>query len=138
MRKAFIRKALALAILMATILVLFLVAGCAGQAGNAPGAPAQQATAQESPKAMAYKTLAMAGKTYNATMKSLGDLYRQKLIDDQVKARAIEYGTAFQHAYNQALDAAEKDDFSSVSGVSVALADLLDFVQPYLVKGGAK
>jgi hypothetical protein len=138
MRQAFVRKALALAILMAIILVLSLVAGCAGQAGNATGAPSQQATAQESPKAMAYKTLATAGKTYNATMKSLGDLYRQKLIDDQVKAKAIEYGTAFQRAYNKALEAAENDDFSSVSGVSMALADLLDFVQPYLIKGGAK
>jgi hypothetical protein len=136
MRKALLKKACALAILVATI--LFLLAGCAGQAGNAPGTPAQQATAQESPKAVAYKTLATAGKTYNATMKSLGDLYRQKLIDDQVKSKAIEYGTAFQRAYNQALDAAENDDFSSVSGVSVALADLLDFVQPYLIKGGAK
>jgi ABC-type glycerol-3-phosphate transport system substrate-binding protein len=136
MRKALVRKACALAILLATI--IFLLAGCAGQAGNSPGAPSQQATAQESPKVVAYKTLATAGKTYNATMKSLGDLYRQKLIDDQVKAKAIEYGTAFQHAYNQALDAAEKNDFSSVSGVSVALADLLDFVQPYLIKGGEK
>jgi ABC-type glycerol-3-phosphate transport system substrate-binding protein len=136
MRKALVKKACALAILLATI--ISLVAGCAGQAGNAPGAPSPQATAQESPKVVAYKTLATAGKTYNATMKSLGDLYRQKLIDDQVKAKAIEYGSAFQRAYNQALDAAEKDDFSSVSGVSVALAELLDFVQPYLVKGGAK
>jgi hypothetical protein len=136
MRKALVRKACALAILLA--IIIFLLAGCAGQAGNAPGAPSQQATAQESPKIVAYKTLATAGKTYNATMKSLGDLYRQKLIDDRVKAKAIEYGMAFQRAYNQALDAAENDDFSSVSGVSVALADLLDFVQPYLSKGGAK
>jgi hypothetical protein len=136
MRKAWVRKACAVAILVATI--LFLVAGCAGQAGKAPGAPSQQAKTQESPKVVAFKTLATAGKTYNATMKSLGDLYRQKLIDDQVKAKAIEYGTAFQRAYNQALDAAEKDDFSSVSGVSVALAELMDFVQPYLSKGGAK
>jgi hypothetical protein len=136
MRKALVRKACALAIMLATI--ISLVAGCAGQAGNAQGAPSQQATALESPKVVAYKTLATAGKTYNATMKSLGDLYHQKLIDDQVKAKAIEYGTAFQRAYNKALDAAENDDFSSVSGVSLALADLLDFVQPYLIKGGTK
>ncbi len=69
-------------------------------------------------------------------MKSLGNLYRQKLIDDQVKGKAIEYGTTFQRAYKKALDAAENDDFNSASGVSEALADLLDFVQPYLVKGG--
>ncbi len=75
-------------------------------------------------------------KTYNATMKSLGDLYRQKLIDEQVKDKAIQYGTAFQCAYDKALDAAENDDFNSVPGVSMALADLLDFVQPYLAKGG--
>ncbi len=85
---------------------------------------------------MAYKSLATMNETYNATMKSLGDLYRQKLIDEQVKPKAIEYGTAFQRAYNKAIDAAENDDFSSISGVSVALAELLDFVQPYLLKGG--
>lgn len=131
MRKALTRKGLALAILMA----FFLVSGCAGQASNAPGAQSQQA-AQDSPRTVAYKSLATMNKTYNATMRSFADLYRPKLIDEQVKAKAIEYGTAFQRAYNKAVDAAENDDFSSVSGVSVALADLLDFVQPYLFKGG--
>jgi len=134
MRKALARKGLALAILT----VLFLAAGCAGQASNAPGAAAQQTAAQDSPRTVAYKSLATMNKTYNATMKSFADLYRQKLIDDQVKAKAIEYGTAFQRAYNKAVDAAENDDFSSISGVSVALAELLDIVQPYLIKGGAK
>ena len=134
MRKALVRKVFALAILTA----IFLIAGCAGQTGNAPGAPSQQAAVQDSPRTVAYKSLATMNKTYNATMKSFGDIYRQKLIDDQVKGKAIEYGTAFQRAYNKALDAAENDDFSSISGVSVALANLLDFVQPYLIKGGAK
>ncbi len=132
MRKAFVRKALALVVLV----TLVLVAGCAGTAGNALGAPSQQTAAQDSPRTVAYKSLATMNKTYNATMKSLGDLYRQKLIDDRVKAKAIEYGTVFQSAYNKALDAAENDDFSSISGVSMALAELLDFVQPYLAKGG--
>jgi hypothetical protein len=132
MRKELARKVFALAILT----ILFLVAGCAGQASNAPSAPPQQAAVQDSPRTVAYKSLATMNKTYNATMKSFADLYRQKLIDDQVKAKAIEYGTAFQRAYNKAVDAAEKDDFGSISGVSVALADLLDFVQPYLIKGG--
>ncbi len=132
MRKGLVRKAFVLVILVALVLVV----GCAGPAGNTlSGAPPQVAT-QDSPRTVAYKSLATMNKTYNATMKSLGDLYRQKLIDDQVKAKAIEYGTVFQRAYNKALDAAENDDLSSISGVSVALADLLDFVQPYLVKGG--
>jgi len=74
-------------------------------------------------------------KTYNATMRSFADLCRQKLIDEQVKGKAIEYGAA-QRAYNKAVNAAENDEFSSISGVSVALAELVDFVQPYLVKGG--
>jgi hypothetical protein len=132
MRKALARKVFALAILM----TLFLVIGCAGQASNAPGDPSQQAAVQDSPRTVAYKSLATMNKTYSATMKSFADLYRQNLIDDQVKAKAIEYGTAFQRAYNKAVDAAENDDFSPISGVSVALADLLDFVQPYLIKGG--
>jgi len=133
MRKALVRKFFVLAILV----TLFLVVGCAGPAaGNVPGPTSQQAAAQDSPRTVAYKSLATMNKTYNATMKSLGDLYRQKLIDEQVKNKAVEYGTVFQRAYNKALDAAENDDFSSVSGVSVALADLLDFVQPYLLKGG--
>ncbi len=132
MRKVLVRKTLVLGILM----TLVLAVGCAGTTGNAPGAPSQQTAAQDSPRTVAYKSLATMNKTYNATMKSLGDLYRQKLIDDQVKAKAIEYGTAFQRAYNEALEAAENDDFSSISGVSVALANLLDFVRPYVVKGG--
>lgn len=132
MRKALVRKFFALTILTA----IFLIASCAGQASNAPGAPSQQAGVQDTPRTVAYKSLATMNKTYNATMKSFADLYRQKLIDDQVKTKAIEYGTAFQRAYNKALDAAENDDFSSVSGVSMALTELLDFVQPYLIKGG--
>jgi ABC-type glycerol-3-phosphate transport system substrate-binding protein len=132
MRKVFVRKAFALVVLV----TLVLVAGCAGTAGNAPGGPSQQTMTQDSPRTVAYKSLATMNKTYNATMRSLADLYRQKLIDDQVKGKAVEYGTAFQQAYNKALDAAENDDFSSISGVSVALAELLDFIQPHLVKGG--
>ena len=132
MRKPLVRKVVALAILTALILVI----GCAGQAGNAPSAAAQQTAVQDSPRTVAYKSLATMNKTYNTTMKSFANLYRQKLIDDQVKAKAVEYGTAFQRAYNQAVDAAENDDFNSISGVSMALADLLDFVQPYLIKGG--
>ncbi|MEW6657263.1 MAG: hypothetical protein AB1424_01255 [Thermodesulfobacteriota bacterium] len=131
MRKALARKACVLVILIA----LVLPGGCAGPASNAPGTTSHE-TAQDSPRTVAYKSLATMNKTYNATMKSLADLYRQKLVDDQVKARAIEYGTVFQRAYNKALDAAEYDDFSSISGVSVALAELIDFVQPYLIKGG--
>jgi hypothetical protein len=132
MRKALLRQAFGLGILTAIVLVV----GCAGQASNTTGAPSQQVSVQDSPRTVAYKSLATMNKTYNATMKSFADLYRQKLIDDQVKAKAIEYGTAFQRAYNMAVDAAEKDDFSSISGVSMALAQLLDFVQPYLIKGG--
>ncbi len=132
MGKALVRKALVLGILMTPILAV----GCAGPAGNTTGGASQQAAVQDSPRTVAYKTLATMNKTYNATMNSLGDLYRQKLIDEQVKTKAIEYGTVFQRAYNKALDAAKNDDFGSVSGVSVALAELLDFVQPYLVKGG--
>lgn len=132
MKKASVRKAFVLGILM----TLVLIAGCAGSAGINPGASSHQTAAQDSPRTVAYKSLATMNKTYNAVMKSLGDLYRQKLIDEQIKARAIEYGTAFQRAYNMALDAAENDDFGSISGVSVALAELLDYVQPYLVKEG--
>jgi|GEM_PF-3084593 ABC-type glycerol-3-phosphate transport system substrate-binding protein len=132
MQRGFVRKAFALVIL----LTLVLAVGCAGTTGNAPNSPLQQAVAQDSPRTVAYKSLATMNKTYNATMRSLAELYRQKLIDEQVKAKAIEYGTAFQQAYNKALDAAENDDFGSISGVSMALAELLDFVQPYLIKGG--
>lgn len=130
------KKALEGAIALVVLMTFVLAAGCAGPAVNAPGAQSQQAAAQDSPRTVAYKSLATMNKTYNATMKSLADLYRQKLIDDQVKAKAIEYGTVFQLAYNKALDAADNNDFGSISGVSVALADLLDFVQPYLIKGG--
>ena len=69
-------------------------------------------------------------------MKSIADLHKQGLVDDSVKAKAIQYGTDFKRAHDLAITAVEAKDYNAVAGVSIALWILLDFVQPYLIKWG--
>ncbi len=128
MRKAFVRKALALAILLA------LIAGCAGQASNTAGTPATTGT-QDSPQTVAYKSLRSAADTYEATMKTVASLYRQGIINADTKAKAIQYAAIFRTAYSQAIDVLEAGGTPSVVAVSAALTDLLQFIQPYITQG---
>jgi hypothetical protein len=90
MRKALARKAFVLIVLS----ILFLAVGYAGRAGNTPEGESQQAAYHDSPCILAFKSLTTMNKTYNPNMTSLGDLYRKKLINEQVKTKVIEYGTA--------------------------------------------
>jgi hypothetical protein len=129
---------LSLVAIIGLIVLLLLLFGCIGPSASLPGASGQQAAAQDSARTTAYKTLASANKTYTAAMKSIADLYKQGIVDEAVKARAIEYGNAFKQAHDLAITAVEAGDYHKVAGVSAALANLLDFVQPYLIKGGAK
>ncbi len=129
MRKAFVRKALALAILLA------LIAGCAGQASNTSGTPATTAT-QDSPQTVAYKSLRSAADTYDATMKTVASLFKQGIINTDTKAKAIQYATIFRTAYGKAIDVLEAGGTPSVVAVSAALTDLLKFIQPYMAQGG--
>ncbi len=52
-----------------------------------------------------YRTLSVSAETYHAAMSSMGDLYRQGLISEEEKAKAVELGSYFKAAYNAAIDA---------------------------------
>jgi len=56
----------------------------------------------------AYKTLAVASLTYDKTMTTLNDLYENKIIDDEVVEKAINFGQKFTPLYKGAVDALEK------------------------------
>ncbi len=130
MRKVLVRRFFALAILLA------LIAGCAGQASNAPDAPSQQASVHDSPQTVAFKSLRSAADTYDATMKTVASLYKQGIINTDTKAKAIQYATIFRTAYGKAIDVLEAGGTPSVVAVSAALTDLLQFIQPYVSQGG--
>jgi len=116
--------------------VFLILAGCAGQSGNAPASQAQQAATQDSPQTTAYKALRLAADTYDATMKTMASLYKQGIINADVKAQAIKYGNVFRTAYGRAIDVLESGGTPSMATVSAALADLLNFLQPHLTQGG--
>jgi hypothetical protein len=52
-----------------------------------------------------YKTLRIAGVTYDATMQAAGDAYRSGRLTDAQKDTLIKYGTAFYGAWHTAREA---------------------------------
>lgn len=119
-------------IIVLLILPLLAAPGCGG--GAHQPSSGNQAAQSDSARVTAYKSLATASKTYTTTMQAVADLYRAGLVDDQVKTRAIAYGTVFKRAHDLALTAVAAGDYSSLADVTAALADLLEFVRPYLLK----
>lgn len=118
-----------------TILVMFAMTslflnGCASSGATSSGTTA--AAPQDSAQTTAYKALRTAADTYDVTMKSVASLYRQGVINADVKDKAIQYGNTFRTAYNAAIDVMEAGGTPSTATVSAALADLLKFVQPYM------
>lgn len=69
-------------------------------------------------------------------MKSVASLYKQDIINADIKAQAIKYGNVLRTAYGRAIDVLENGGTPSLATVSAALADLLNFLQPYLTKEG--
>ena len=120
-------------LLLAFALAFALVLGGCANTSTSSGSTTTAAT-QDSPRTVAYKTLATLSKTYTATMKSIADLYNQGLVDDTVKAKAIQYGNAFKQAHDAAITAVESGGSFDTAGVTAALTSLLTFVQPYLTK----
>jgi ABC-type glycerol-3-phosphate transport system substrate-binding protein len=120
--------------LVLLLALLLLLVSCSGPTAPLPGALPQAAAVQDSPKTVAYKSLATMSKTYTTTMQTIADLYKQGLVNDQIKAQAIKYGNAFKKAEDQVITQMEAGGDFSLSGVSAALADLLALAQPYLLK----
>ena len=90
-----------------------------------------------------YKSLATAGTAYDTAMKSIADLHKQGVVDDDVKAKAIELGNYFWSAYHTAVDtletAAETGDAEAANrAVEYAMqahVSFMEYVKP-LITGG--
>ncbi|MFV0420601.1 hypothetical protein [Oleidesulfovibrio sp.] len=76
--------------LVAVLALLMLLTGCNGD-----------------PATDTYKTLRIAGVTYDATMQAAGDAYRSGHLTDEQKDTLIKYGTAFYGAWHTAREALE-------------------------------
>lgn len=98
-------------IVVALLVVAMVLAGC-----------------NKSQQATSYKALLTMQTTYNVTMSTLGDLYKQGKISEADKAKAIDYGKKFVAAYQLAVDGLAAGQNPGVNNVSIALSDLVTFV----------
>jgi len=112
---------------LAILVVLLLVASCASFSKNA------------------YRALGTSSVAYDVAMMTVADLYREKMVGEDVRAKAIELGDIFWLAYNSALDAmvaykkTEKAEDKAKLEVALTQANeafvkFLSYVQPYLPK----
>ena len=94
----------------------------------------------------AYRTLAVSQQTYDATLSALGDMYKQGMLSDEHKDKAVELGTLYKAAHNSAVQALLQYEsnptpdnkqryLESAAFASQQLAMLLEFAKPFLVKG---
>ncbi len=95
----------------------------------------------------AYKTLAVGYQGYDTTMSVLGDMYQAGQLPEEVKDKAIEYGTLYMEAHNEAVAALHRylsdptEDkrelyTKAIVELDAALWDLEQFARPYL--GGVR
>ena len=109
------------------LVVLMLVVSCASFSKNA------------------YRALGTSSVAYDVSIRTVADLYRQKLVGEDVKAKTIELGNIFWVAYNSALDAmvaykkTEKAEDkakleAALTQANEAFVKFLGYVQPYLPK----
>ena len=84
----------------------------------------------------AYRALSISGNTYNTSMKAMADLYQQGVIGDGDKALALEYGTYFWIAYDQAVDAMEvyivAESLEGRAKVEMALKGLANALEKFM------
>jgi len=52
-----------------------------------------------------YRTLSVSTESYDAAMKSLGDLYKKDMVDEETKDKAVELGRYYQAALKSAVEA---------------------------------
>ena len=126
------RRKQAIGILMALALVMFMVQSCA-------------TTNHNQIVSGGYKTLATAATTYETAFQELADLYKQGLLSDDAKGKAVKYGNDFWTAYHAAVDllasyaktaSAEDEAKLNVAVVEVTklLGAFLEYAGPYLTK----
>ena len=113
--------------LLVFLAIMFLAASCASFSKNA------------------YRALGTSSVAYDVSIRTVADLYRQKLVGEDVKAKTIELGNIFWVAYNSALDAmvaykkTEKAEDkakleAALTQANEAFVKFLGYVQPYLPK----
>ena len=111
--------------LVPIILVLFLVA-CAGNFVS-----------------NGYKTLSVSKEAYDSSLSILGDLYKKGQVGEDVKAKAIELGTLYKAAHNEAAGALlayqssgsqkDRDRYAlAIKDASERLSRLLEYIKPYI------
>ena len=99
---------------------------------------------------VAFDSAVVSKEAYTATLSTLGELYKEGVVDEGTKDLAIEYGRVYKEAHNamvialadyaedQANLTARKAYLNAAINASHALAKLLTLVEPYLVREGAK
>jgi hypothetical protein len=80
------------------------------------------------PQGQAYKTLLTAKTTYEATMSSLADLYKQGKITDADRDKAITYGRTFYQSFQVAVSALDAGSALEIGKALQALSELVKFV----------
>lgn len=101
------------------------------------------ATACATFKTNSFKVLSVSAATYDATMKSAADLYRQGELTNDQKDKAIELGRSYWAAYHSAVAALaayettnsaedEKRAETAITAVSVFLGEFLSYVEPLI------
>jgi hypothetical protein len=95
----------------------------------------------------AYRSLGVSYGSYHLVLTGMGDLYKEHLIGKDVKDKAIEYGRTWKEAHNMAVDALalyeqvrtdpnKQTAEAKLAAASEAMARLLAYCRPYLVKYG--
>lgn len=94
-----------------------------------------------------YKAGAISKYSWKTAVRGMGELYDEGLISYDVKKDVLKYGELYRVAHNNAMEAlaryAETKDVNQqqaylqfASDASNALADLLNYCRPYLLKHG--
>lgn len=95
----------------------------------------------------AYRGMSLSKGSYELVMSSMGDLYKQGLIKEDVKNQTIAIGKAYKEAHNASIEALarykekgapqDKQSFLALAAdASTVLAKLLNFARPYLLDNG--
>lgn len=106
---------------VALLAVLMMLVSCASMSGH-----------EETFTSTSYKTLSSAATVYDRSMKSIADLYKQGLIDDDIKDEAIRLGNIFWASYHPAVEALKAYESSSTpADKESAEAKLMAFQRNY-------
>lgn len=107
--------------LVALLVVLLLLAGCASTGGQT-----------DSAKTTAWKVLMTNKTVYDKTFTALSMLDKQGKLPAQVKVDAIKYGNIYVDLHNAAVKDLEAGKIPSTGPITVALNQFVALAAPYL------